>query len=118
MSDAVRSTVSTVLSWGMAFLLLCVSVYDVKRSSPAQFYPWIKLTPDKLTDVRAYNCENCAMWLSCAFVFVLIGIVGFFSGSIQAALFLLCLFPGTLFLCKRYKKILRIYLKTQDTQPN
>lgn len=111
MSDMERSVISTVLSWGLALVFTCVAVYDVKRTSPAQFIPWIKIQANMLTSVRDYNRENCNMLFSCAFVFVLVGFAGFISVSMQAILYVLCLFPGSYIIYKRYKRILCAYLK-------
>lgn len=113
MSDAMRGVLTTSLSWVLAFLFLCVAIYDVKRSSPAQFFPWLKIKAEMLNDVRTYNCDNCTMWMSCFFVFIIVGFVGIFNSRVQAALYLLCLFPGGLFLCRRYKRILRSSLKEE-----
>lgn len=63
-----------------------------------------------LTDVRSYNQEMCSLWGSCSFVLFLVGVIGFFSNRILALLFAFCIFPGILFVTKRYKKILHAYL--------
>lgn len=110
MSDAIRAGLSIALSWAIAFLFLCAAIYQVKRNSPAQFYPWFKVKADMLTDVRSYNQEMCSLWGSCSFVLFLVGVIGFFSNRILALLFAFCIFPGILFVSKRYKKILHAYL--------
>ena len=112
--DRVYAVLWLLLSWALAFIFVCVSVYDVKRTSPAQFWPWQKVQESNLTDVAAYNQENCTMWMSCAFVFAVNGVVGLFSRSLSMALYTLFLFPGTLLLCQRYNRILRKYIKQES----
>lgn len=111
MLETIRAFATTIVSFLLAFLFLAIALYTVKRTSPAQFYPWMKINPEMLENVYAYNCEMCNMWLSCFFVFVIVGLAGLINVKTQAVSYLLCLFPGGLFLNKRYKRILRHSLK-------
>ncbi len=109
MGEWIRLSVWLAASWALAGLFVCVAVYDVKRDSPAQFYPWVKIRPEQLVSVSAYNQENCSMWMSCAFIFFANGVIGLFARELSAVLLLLFFFPGSLLLIQRYNRILRKY---------
>lgn len=109
MAEIIRLSAWLAASWALSFLFVCVAVYDVKRSSPAQFYPWIKIKPEQLVSVSAYNQENCSMWMSCAFIFFVNGVIGLFARKLSAVLLLLFLFPGSMLLVQRYHRILSKY---------
>lgn len=110
MSDLLRVSVWLVVSWGLAFLFLCTAIFDVKRETPAQFWPWVKIKAESLSNVRAYNQENCSMWMACTFIFFVNGIIGVFNRQLSAVLLLMFIFPGCIFLIQRYNRILRKYL--------
>lgn len=114
MAEMIRKAIWLIASFGLAFLFVCVSIFDVKRVSPAQFWPWQKVKPENLTDVAKYNQENCTMWMSCAFVFAVNGVIGLFNQNLSAVILLLLLFPGSIYLCLKYNRILRRYLKPKD----
>lgn len=109
MAELIRLSVWLIASWALAFIFVCVAIYDVKRISPAQFWPWVKIQPEQLTNVRAYNQENCTMWMSCAFIFFVNGVIGVFHRELSAVLLLMFVFPGSLLLVQRYHRILRKY---------
>lgn len=109
MAEWIRLSIWLIASWALAFIFVCVAIYDVKRVSPAQFWPWIKIRSEQLTSVSAYNQENCSMWMSCAFVFFVNGVIGVFQRELSAVLLLMFLFPGSLLLIQRYHRILRKY---------
>lgn len=111
MSDQLRAVIWMLTSGALSLLFVCVSVRDVKRTTPAQFWPWLKIRAEDLVDVRAYNQENCSMWMSCAFCFFVNGIMGLFSRSLAMAFFTVFLLLGCWFLGRRYNRILRKYLK-------
>ena len=115
MPDGLRITVWLVVSFGLALLFVSVAIHNVKRVSPAQFWPWQKVKQENLTDVAAYNKENASIWLTCAFLFAVNGVIGVFSRQLSAGLYLFFVFPGLFFLAQRYNKILRRYIKAAET---
>ena len=118
MSDWLRISIWLIASWALAFLFLCEAIHDVQRISPAQFWPWLKIKEEQLENVRAYNIENCNMWLSCAFLFFVNGIIGVFQRKLSAVLLLFLIFPGGFFIIQRYNRILKKYIKKEAIEPN
>lgn len=111
MPDGMRTILWLLASEVLSFLFVCVSVRDVRRTTPAQFWPWLKVRAEDLTDMRAYNRENCSMWMSCAFCFFANGLIGLFSRQLSMAFYTFFLFPGFWLLSRRYNRVLRRYLK-------
>ena len=110
MSSWIWKSTWLIANWALMVLLVCVAIHDVQRVSPAQFWPWVKIKSEQLTDVKAYNQENCTMWMACAFIFLFNGVIGIFNRELSAVLMAMLLFPGSLFLIQRYHRILRRYI--------
>lgn len=114
MSDGLCAVIWLLASGALSVIFVCVSVRDVKRAAPAQFWPWLKIRTEDLTNVQAYNQENCTMWMSCAFCFMANGVIGLFSRQLAVAFYTFFLFPGFWLLSRRYNRILHRYLKADE----
>ena len=111
MPDVLCAVIWLLASGALSIIFVCVSVQAVKRTAPAQFWPWLKIKGEDLNNVQAYNQELCTMWMSCAFCFLVNGIVGLFSRQLAMAFYRFFLFPGFWLLSRRYRQILHRYLK-------
>lgn len=111
MPDKLHAVIWFLTSGALSLIFVRAGTRNVERTAPAQFWPWMKIREEDLTDVRAYNQENRTMWMSCAFYFLANGIIGLFSRQLALAFYTFFLFPGFWILSRRYDRVLRRYLK-------
>lgn len=103
---------------GAAFL--AVGMWAKKSEKPMHFYSGTAVDPKSISDIPAYNAENCKMWLIYSVPYWFSGLCGI-GGLLDGRFLYLALFSvvfactfGVFWLVRRYHRILNRY-KTGNT---
>lgn len=101
--------IGCVVSFGCGILFFCIGSYAKNMEKPMWFWSGCEVNATQLTDAKAYNRENAAMWQRYSLWYFVGGLVNIFS-SIAYILILIgsCTLGLALLVC-RYNRIFKKY---------
>lgn len=101
--------IGCVVSFGCGILFYAIGSYASKLEKPMWFWSGIPVDPAAITDVKAYNRENAAMWKRYSLWYFAGGFVNIFSSIAYILILIGSCTLGLALLVRRYNRILRKY---------
>ena len=99
----------SVVCWGCALVFGLIALWAYRRPDPMHFWSGSTIKPETITDIPAYNRANGIMWVIYAVVFIILGILSFYSVIMAAiAMGIVCV-PGTGILIYAWMRIHKKY---------
>lgn len=115
----IGTVVMVVCCWGCAALFFGIGLRAGCGTQPMNFWAGIKIDPQSVSDIPAYNRKAGRMWMVYSVPYWLAGVFSLFVSSAHwcavAALILIVLacFPGLWILMRRYQKIANQYISRE-----
>lgn len=97
---------------GCAILFTGIGLYARKLEKPMWFWAGSEVNPAQITDVKAYNKENCSMWIGYSLWYWASGVVWIWSETVALILLIMSCSVGIVFLISTFRKIEKKYKKT------
>lgn len=101
--------IGCVVSFGCGILFFCIGSYAKKLPKPMWFWSGCEVKATQLTDVKAYNRENAAMWQRYSLWCFVGGIVNIFSPIGYLVILIGSCTVGLALLVRRYNRIFAKY---------
>lgn len=100
-----------IIMWGIAVFYIIWGIRTGNKKEPAGFWTGEKISPESLTDIRAYNRACKRMWQLCSIPFWVCGPIVFLWPQAVIFIFAVCCVAGIGWLVWYYNRIRETYSK-------
>ncbi|MBU3811947.1 MAG: hypothetical protein H9893_09890 [Candidatus Niameybacter stercoravium] len=104
-----ESIVILVICLICAVIFLGIGLYALKTKTPIHFWAGTVVKSEEITDIKAYNRANAIMWLVYGSLYIVAGILGFWSITLASILIGLSCLPGLIILILVNRRIEKKY---------
>ena len=108
--------IMSLVSFGCGVLFFLIGVWAKKSKTPMHFYSGIKLDPNTISDIPAYNRENSRLWKQYSLPYFLSGVLAVASAfsevlfTVSTVLVIIASTLGIFWLIWHYQKIGNKYI--------
>ena len=101
--------VSLILCLICGVIFVGIGLYALKTKTPIHFWAGTVVKSEEITDIKAYNKANAIMWLVYGSLYIVAGILGFWSITLASIIMGLSALPGLILLICVYRRIEKKY---------